>query len=78
LVTRADRTSQIDLEQVGRATFTVDCLKPTSAPAIIVFGVFLTHGHLVLDLTVEEARVLIARFESVIEEIANEIEQVIA
>ena len=76
-MTRADRTGLIDLEEVERATFTVDCLKPTSAPAIIVFGVFITHGHLVVDLTVEEAQVLVARLESEIEEIANAVEQVI-
>ena len=76
-MTRADRRGLIDLEEVERATFSVDCLKPTCAPAIIVFGVFVTSGHLVVDLTVEEARVLIARFESVMQEIADEIEQVI-
>ncbi len=76
-MTRADRKGQIDVEEVERATFTVDCLKPTPAPAIIVFGVFLRTGHLIVDLTVEEARVLMERFGSVIEEITNEIEQVI-
>ena len=74
----ANRRALIDLEEVERATFSVDCLKPLPhAPAIIVFGVFVTTGHLVVDLTLKEARVLIARFESVMQEIADEIEQVI-
>lgn len=73
-MTRADKRGRIDLEEVERATFTVDCAKPTCAPAIIVFGVFVTTGHLVVDLTIEEAGVLIARFGSVMTEIADEIE----
>jgi hypothetical protein len=47
-------------------------------PCLIRFGVFVINGSLVVDLTVEEAREVIAQFESVIKTIADEVDEVIA
>ena len=74
----ADVTGLINLNEAQRASLSIDWLQGTFKPCLIRFGVFVINGHVVVDLTVEEAREVIAQFESVIKAIANEVDEVMS
>jgi hypothetical protein len=69
----ADEKGLVNLSEDQRASLSITALGNTFGPPRIHVGAFVINASLSLDLTVEEARAVIAQLESVIQSVANEV-----
>ena len=69
----ANEKGLVNLSEEQRASLSITALENTFGPPLIHVGAFVINASLSLDLTVEEARAVIAQLESVIESVTDEV-----
>ena len=69
----ANEKGLVNLSESQRGSLSITALEGTFEPPLIRLGAFVINASLALNLTVEEARAVIAQLESVIESVTDEV-----